>query len=44
VAMGEREGGREEAGGWAGPWDGPQPSANVERGRELAGGPDRKFN
>jgi hypothetical protein len=24
---GEREGGREEAGGWAGPWDGSHPSA-----------------
>jgi hypothetical protein len=24
---GERDGGREEAGGWASPWDGPHPSA-----------------
>jgi hypothetical protein len=31
----EREGGREEAGGWAGPWDGPHPSA--ERGERERG-------
>jgi hypothetical protein len=37
---GEREGGREEAGRWAGPWDRPHPSAKQgEREREWQVGP-----
>jgi hypothetical protein len=37
---GEREGGREEVGGWAGPWDGPHPSAKRgERERDWQVGP-----
>jgi hypothetical protein len=37
---GEREGGREEVGRWAGPWDGPHPSAKRgERERDWQVGP-----
>jgi hypothetical protein len=37
---GEREGGREEASGWASPWDGPHPSTKRgERERDWQVGP-----